>query len=113
MTTPQPHSAPQRPERAETSSEREPQAAAASAPEAPSPAEEAAPPDELREQLRSRLCPLLEEAGLADEFDACSGVEVLGLGGLGEQAGLTAELINRSLPWDRWDPQRRRLARRR
>jgi phenylacetate-CoA oxygenase PaaI subunit len=71
------------------------------------------PPDELREQLRSRLCPLLEEAGLADEFDACSGVEVLGLGGLGEQAGLTAELINRSLPWDRWDPQRRRLARRR
>jgi ring-1,2-phenylacetyl-CoA epoxidase subunit PaaC len=67
------------------------------------------PPDELRDQLRNRLCPLLEAAGLADEFDACSGVEVAGLGGLGEQAGLTAELINRSLPWERWDPERRRL----
>jgi phenylacetate-CoA oxygenase PaaI subunit len=71
------------------------------------------PPDELREQLRSRLCPLLEAAGLQDEFDACSAVEVAGLGGLWEQAGLTAELIDRSLPWDLWDPQQRRLRRRR
>jgi phenylacetate-CoA oxygenase PaaI subunit len=70
------------------------------------------PPDELREQLRSRLCPLLEAAGLADEFDACSGVEAPGLGGLGQQAGLTAELIDRSLPWELWDPQRRRLRKR-
>jgi phenylacetate-CoA oxygenase PaaI subunit len=70
------------------------------------------PPDELREQLRNQLCPLLEVAGLEDEFDACTGVEAPGFGGLGEQAGLTAELIDRSLPWDLWDPQRRRLRKR-
>lgn len=69
-------------------------------------------PNQLREQLRGRLCPLLEAAGLDEELDACSGVEAPGLGGLGGQADLAAELIDRSLPWDLWDPRGRRLRKR-
>jgi ring-1,2-phenylacetyl-CoA epoxidase subunit PaaC len=42
-------------------------------------------PDALRERLRNRLRPLLEDTKLVDELD------------------------ERSLPWDRWDPRSRRL----